>query len=313
MRLEDIKQIIKRGAVLEQEPMDRHTSFRCGGPADLFILPADEEEAREIICLHRSEGLPYEIIGNGSNLLVSDEGIRGSVICLGRCERSRLQELSLLSRSEEEILVQAGSACLLSQIGKQAEKWGAGGFEALSGIPGCLGGACIMNAGAYGSEMKDVLLSVRVLDRDGEIRELPADSLKLSYRHTSLMDEGLIVLGAKLLLVPRPEEEIRQGNEEYARRRREKQPLEYPSAGSTFKRPEGHFAGKLIEDAGLKGFQLGGARVSEKHAGFLINGGHASALDVYRLMRHVQRKVFENSGILLEPEVRLLGDFPEEP
>lgn len=310
--LETVKSIIKKGIVLEHEPMDRHTTFRCGGPADLFILPADEQEAADVIGFHRREGLPFHIIGNGSNLLVSDEGLRSSVICLGRGEGSSLQELSILRQNEEEVILQAGSACLLSQIGKQAEKWCAGGFEALSGIPGCLGGGCMMNAGAYGSELKDVLLSVRVLDPEGQILDVPAESLSFGYRHTGLMDLGLIVLGAVIRLFPRDEAEVRSGNEEYARRRREKQPLEFPSAGSAFKRPEGHFAGRLIEDAGLKGFRIGGAMVSEKHAGFIISDGHASAMDVYRLIRYVQNRVQEETGILLEPEIRLMGEFPEE-
>ena len=248
------------------------------------------------------------MIGNGSNLLVSDSGYDGVIIDLGRHDGTEFTQLGV-EEKDGEVIFDAGAGCLLSSIGNYAVQFEAAGFEALSGIPGCIGGACIMNAGAYGSEMKDVLVSVDIITREGFEAKLPAEKLGLGYRHSALMDDGSIVTRAEIRLKKGRAEDIRALSESYMEKRRDKQPLNYPSAGSTFKRPEGYFAGKLIEDAGLRGYSVGGAQVSEKHCGFIINRDGASSADIYRLIREVQRIVFEKHGVMLEPEVRLLGSF----
>ena len=316
MNINNIRKIIRAGRILEQEPMSRHTSFRVGGPARYFITPANKKELSGLLRYLNGNGLPYFILGNGSNLLVSDRGYEGTVIDLGKNDGTEFTLLGIddgtdpsTEGKEGEILFDAGAGCLMSAIGSFAKRFGAAGFEALSGIPGCIGGACIMNAGAYGSEMKEVLHSVEVVTPKGEILQLPASELDLGYRHSNLQDRGYVVARAVLSLRKGDPEEIGRAMEDFTRRRKEKQPLEYPSAGSTFKRPEGAFAGQLIEEAGLRGYRIGGAAVSEKHCGFLINQDQATADDIYRLIGYVQEKVFEHSGIRLEPEVRMLGQF----
>ena len=299
---------ITGGAILKDEPMSRHTTFRTGGRADCYIIPRNTKELAGLIKYFELNGIAYFVIGNGSNLLVSDDGFRGAVIDIGRNDGTEFTMLGY-EWQDDKLYIDAGAGCLLSAAGRIAAGIGATGFEALSGIPGCIGGACIMNAGAYGSEMKDVVKSVVTVSRRGEIKELSADEISFRYRGSSLMDEGLIVARAQLVLERGEKKSIESRMEELLQQRREKQPLEFPSAGSTFKRPEGHFAGKLISDAGLKGIRIGGAQVSEKHAGFIINKEGASSADIYSLIKTVQQRVYEEYGIKLETEVRLIGKF----
>lgn len=292
--------IVGSDNVYFEEPMKKHTTFRIGGAADYYLCPHTPEEIREIIQVCREEQIPWFVIGNGSNLLVSDSGYRGAVIQIYR-------NFSRVVCEETVIRAQAGA--LLSQIAAQAQKSLLTGFEFAAGIPGTLGGAVTMNAGAYGGEMKDVLKSATVLTGDGQIRRLSAEELKLGYRTSIIKSGEYTVLEAEIGLERGDEEKIRSRMEELREQRKTKQPLEYPSAGSTFKRPEGYFAGKLIMDAGLRGFCVGGAQVSEKHCGFVINTGDATAADVVGLIREIQRRVEEQFGVKLEPEVRFLGEF----
>lgn len=284
------------------EPMKRHTSFRAGGPADWFAVPETADELKALLAACRKAGEDWYVIGNGSNLLVSDSGFRGVIISTERLNRLE---------TEGQVLV-AGAGVLLSRAANAALKAGLSGMEFAAGIPGSVGGACVMNAGAYGSEMKDILRSVTVLDQSGSVRLLRAEELELGYRTSSIMRNHWLVLEAELGLRAGEIPAIKKTMEELAARRREKQPLEFASAGSTFKRPAGHFAGRLIEEAGLKGFSVGGAAVSEKHAGFVINRGEASAADIYRVCREVKRRVLEQSGVALELEVKFLGAFEED-
>ena len=294
-----LNNVIGKDSILIDEPMSRHTTFRVGGPADFFVTPKAKEEVRDVIRICKEAGMPYYIIGNGSNLLVSDAGYRGVIIQIYK----EMNEVTV-----EDNLVKAQAGALLSGIAAKALAAELTGFEFASGIPGTIGGACVMNAGAYGGEMKDVLESVTVLTGEGEIIELGRNELELGYRTSVIAKKGYIVLGAVLELERGDGEKIKAYMDELKEKRVTKQPLEYPSAGSTFKRPEGYFAGKLIEDAGLRGFQVGGAQVSEKHCGFVINRDHATAADIMELMRQVQIRVKENSSVDLEPEVKRLGD-----
>lgn len=284
------------------EPMKRHTSFRAGGPADWFVVPENEDELGAVLRACKKAGADWYVIGNGSNLLVSDGGFRGVIISMEKFNRLEVKGHELT----------AGAGILLSRAAGAALRAGLTGLEFASGIPGSTGGAAVMNAGAYGSEMKDVLKTVTVLDHEGKIRVLGAEQLELGYRTSSILKNHYLVLEAEFELKEGKEADIRARMDELAARRREKQPLEYPSAGSTFKRPEGYFAGKLIEDAGLKGFSVGGAAVSQKHAGFVINKGDALASDIYRLCMEIKRRVAEHSGVALELEVKLLGQFEED-
>lgn len=284
--------------ILEMEPMSNHTTFRIGGPADLFAVPDTMEQAAAIVRICREQNYPFYVIGNGSNLLVSDEGYRGLILQLYR-------NFSEITVEGEEITVKAGA--MLSVIAKKALAHSLTGFEFASGIPGTIGGAAVMNAGAYGGEMKDVLVEVTVLTKENEVKVIPAQELQLSYRHSVIPQNEWIVLGAKLRLKKGEEAQIRARMEELKEQRVTKQPLEYPSAGSTFKRPEGYFAGKLIMDAGLRGYTVGGAQVAEKHCGFVVNRGGATAADVLQLMADVSDKVKEQFGVTLEPEVKMLG------
>ena len=255
-----------------------------------------------MIRLCRELGVPVTVIGNGSNLLVSDEGIRGVVIRLCRC----MEKVETV-RMDDELVLKAGAGALLTAVAKRTFELGYTGMEFAAGIPGTLGGAVYMNAGAYDGEMKNVILSAEVMDDDLEIFELSNAELELSYRHSAVMDKGWLVLSALLGTKKGDKKAILEKAEDFQQRRHDKQPLEYPSAGSTFKRPEGYFAGKLIQDAGLKGFTVGGAQVSEKHAGFVINTGNATAGDIKQLIEEVRERVYVSSGIMLEPEVRFLG------
>ncbi len=293
-------EIAGEGCVLVDEPMRRHTTFRIGGPADYLIRPETEEVLRKILALCAEEKLPYFILGNGSNLLVSDQGYRGVIIQIYKNFQQCVTEGNV---------IRAGAGILLSRLSAAAGEAGLTGLEFASGIPGTLGGAVFMNAGAYGGEMKDILSWADVLDEERKLRRLSAEELELGYRTSRVKKEGWIVTGAELKLKFGDPEKIREKIEELKAARTSKQPLEYPSAGSTFKRPEGYFAGKLIMDAGLRGFRVGGAQVSEKHCGFVINTGNATAADVRELMRQIQEKVWEKYQVRLEPEVRFLGDF----
>lgn len=286
--------------IRRQEPMSLHTTFRIGGPADLFVTPGSIQAVADSIRICKETQTPYAVIGNGSNLLVSDTGYRGVIIQIGR-------NLNQITGNGEEIRAQAGA--MLSVIAKTALSESLTGFEFASGIPGTLGGAVVMNAGAYGGEMKDVLTEVTVLTREGEIRTVPAEKLEMGYRTSLAAKNGWIILEAVMKFQKGDAEAIRGRMEELKMQRVAKQPLDLPSAGSTFKRPEGYFAGKLIMDAGLRGFTVGGAQISEKHCGFVVNKGGATAEDVRNLICAVQKKVQEDAGVKLEPEVKFLGEF----
>ena len=281
------------------ESMKRHTSFRAGGEAAWFAIPESVQELKAVLRACEKANTPWYVIGNGSNLLVSDKGYPGVII-----STEKFDKLEINGKT-----VTAGAGVILSKAANMAYKSGLTGLEFAAGIPGSVGGACVMNAGAYGSEMKNVLKTVTVLTKDGEVATLPAEELELGYRTSVIPKTGYLVLEAEMALEEGNPEEIKAFMDDLAFRRKDKQPLEFPSAGSTFKRPEGYFAGKLIEDAGLKGFSVGGAQVSEKHAGFVINKGDASASDIYALCKAVEQKVMEQFGVSLEMEVKLLGEF----
>lgn len=289
--------------VLREEPMSRHTTFRIGGPARHFCLPADEGQLAATVAACREAGEPYYILGNGSNILVSDSGYQGTVIQLFR-------NFEGICIEGNRVKVRAGE--LLVKAAHQAARAGLTGMEFASGIPGTIGGALVMNAGAYGGEMKDIVREALVMTGEGELLRLSADELELGYRSSIIARKGYVVLEAVLELSQGEPEAIREKMQELKEARTGKQPLEYPSAGSTFKRPEGYFAGKLIMDAGLRGFQMGGAQVSEQHCGFVINRGGATAADVLSLVAQVQAEVRRQFGVDLEMEVKTLGFSDEE-
>ena len=297
--LNELRKKTGTGFIFEKEPMKQHTTFRVGGPADVLVTPS-AEELPEIVALCQKFGVPYYIVGNGSNLLVGDKGIRGVVIEM----TSRMGDIVC----EGETVI-AGAGASLGRVAAKAAEEGLTGIEFAAGIPGTVGGAVVMNAGAYGGEMKDIITSVLVMDEFGEKKELSARELDFSYRHSCIPEKRYIVLRITMRLRKGCTDEIRAKMSELREMRISKQPLEYPSAGSTFKRPEGYFAGKLIMDAGLRGFQVGGAQVAEKHCGFVINRDNASAADIYQLMQEVTAKVEAEFGVTLEPEVKMLGEF----
>ena len=286
------------GQLLRDEPMSRHTTFRIGGPADMMFFPAMEQKIALAIRLALDYHIPYTVIGNGSNLIVRDGGVIGLVIALG-------ERFSHISIENNVLTAEAGAT--LSKVATEAQRAGLSGLEFASGIPGTLGGGCAMNAGAYGGQLSDALIDARVLI-DGEIRTLTRDEMQMGYRTTLPLREGGVVLSARFRLQSGDPNAISERMRELNARRREKQPLNFPSAGSVFKRPESYFAGALIEQAGLKGAQIGGAQVSEKHAGFIVNIGNATAGDVLTLIERVQKTVFEHSGVHLETEVRVIGE-----
>ena len=297
--LTELQNVMGGSGIFMEEPMKKHTTFRVGGPADVLVQP-DETALAAILALCRQYHVSYSFIGNGSNLLVGDKGIRGVVI-------EMTDPMGNIEVDGTKITAQAGA--MLSKIANTAASNGQGGMEFAAGIPGSVGGAVVMNAGAYGGEMKDIIERVYVLDENGAQLELDRDALDLGYRHSCIPEKKYIVTKVVLELVPRNEAEIRSEMKELNEKRAEKQPLQYPSAGSTFKRPEGYFAGKLIMDAGLRGYQVGGAQVSEKHCGFVINKGDATAADICQLMRDVSDKVQAQFGVVLEPEVKMIGEF----
>lgn len=285
--------------LLTNEMMSKHTTFKIGGPADMFVSVRSVEEIKALAELAAETKTPFTVIGNGSNLLVGDKGIRGLVIQIGR-------DFSDVSVEGNIITAQAG--VLMSKLASEALKAGLTGFETLSGIPGTLGGGIFMNAGAYGGEIKNVIKNVTYMDKDGKIKTISNEECDFSYRHSIFTDGDKYILTAQIELQKGNKEEISAAMEDYNKRRREKQPLSMPSAGSTFKRPEGYFAGKLIEDSNLKGYSVGGAMISELHAGFVVNTGNATAADVMRLICDVQKTVKEKFGVELEPEVKLTGE-----
>ena len=293
-----LNNVIAKDSILIDEPMSRHTTFRVGGPADFFVTPKAKEEVRDVIRICKEAGMPYYIIGNGSNLLVSDAGYRGVIVQIYK----EMNEVKV-----EGDLVKAQAGALLSGIAAKALGAELSGFEFASGIPGTIGGACVMNAGAYGGEMKDVLESVTVLTGEGKIIELGRNELELGYRTSVIAKKGYIVLGAVLKLERGDGEKIKTYMDELKEKRVTKQPLEYPSAGSVFKRPVGYFAGTMIEQCGLKGKTVGGAMVSPKHAGFIVNTGDATCQDVLDLISLIQTTVNEQTGIMLECEIRAIG------
>ena len=292
--------IVGEENVHTDEPMSRHTTFRIGGNADYFVKPGNADEVAAVIVVCREYNIPYFILGNGSNLLVSDDGYRGMIINI-------MDNMDSVTVDGRIITAQAGA--MLVRVSVMARDNALTGLEFASGIPGTIGGAVYMNAGAYGGEMKNVVKTVRAIDEYGRIYELDSEKMDFSYRHSIVEERKLIVLEVTLELEHGSREAIDDRMKELAEARRSKQPLEYPSAGSTFKRPEGYFAGKLIMDAGLRGYSVGGAQVAEKHSGFVINKGGATASDVVELIRDVQHDVDDKFGVTLEPEVKMLGEF----
>ena len=297
---EAISRLVPESHILYDEPLKKHTTFQVGGNSDCLIFVEKEKELKDLINYLDGEGIPRYLIGNGSNLLVSDDGFRGVIL-----ETRRL--FSDIKVEEETIIAKAGA--LMSKIGSVALENGLTGFEFAAGIPGTIGGGVVMNAGAYGGELKDVIVSVRVLTKDSKSEEISCEDMGFGYRTSVVRKNEYIVTEVKIKLSKGNKEEIKATMEDLKERRKSKQPLEYPSAGSTFKRPEGYFAGKLIEDAGLRGYSVGGAMVSEKHCGFIINKGDASASDVDKLIKDVSKRVKDSFGVTLEPEVIRLGKF----
>ena len=297
--LAHVKEIIVKGRVLEKEPMKNHTTFKIGGKADVFIEPGSIKEAEDLLRLLCMENEKFIIIGNGSNVLISDEGIKETVICFSK----GTDDITVC-----EDTITAGAGAMLSRVAKAALDNSLTGLEFASGIPGSLGGAVYMNAGAYGGEMKDVIVEVTLFDVENQkLLIFQKEDMDFGYRHSIAKEKPYVVLSVRMKLDKGDDKSIRHTMDELNGKRREKQPLEYPSAGSTFKRPEGYFAGKLIEDAGLRGYTVGGAQVSEKHCGFVINKGNATGSDVKKLMDDVTCRVYESFGVKLEPEVVMLG------
>lgn len=280
-------------------PLKDYTSFRIGGPADIFLIPLQNRILPEIIAILNNYQQDFFILGKGSNIIVGDQGIRGVVIY-----NARLNNIII---KDDQITAECGVT--LAALAKQAMEAGLSGLEFASGIPGSLGGAIFMNAGAYGSEMKDIIVEVDVINNTGDVLTLNKQQLDLSYRHSILQEKSLIASRVKLKLAPGDREQIKAQMKKLNQQRQEKQPLEWPSAGSVFKRPDGYYTGPLIEKAGLKGARIGDAQVSQKHAGFIINRGNATARDVIELIKKVQREVYQNSGIKLEIEPRYIGEF----
>lgn len=295
-----LESVISSERIQQDEPMREHTTFRIGGNADYLVNPANSEEAANVVRLLLANKIPFTVIGNGSNILVSDKGIRGVVVCIG-------DGMDYVKVTGCRIV--AGAGTLLSKVAKEALTNGLSGLEFASGIPGSIGGAMVMNAGAYGSEMKDVVKSVTMLDLDTEERVIvTGKEMEFGYRTSVIKHHPYLVLEAEFELSEGSYDAIKSQMDELNAKRREKQPLEYPSAGSAFKRPEGYFAAKLIEDSGMKGYRVGGAMVSDKHSGFIVNVDNATAKDVVSVIEDVKAKVSADSNVMLEPEVIMLGE-----
>lgn len=297
---QEIKNLVAHSYIKENEPMKNHTTFQTGGPADIFVQPQNEEQVGKVIQYCRERKIPYFILGNGSDLLVSDKGYRGVMISL-----SDICKIQMISKD----ILEAEAGALLSDVAKYSYQKELTGMEFASGIPGTVGGAVFMNAGAYGGEIKDILLEAKIMERDGKIHWVLPEDLELGYRQSNISKLERTVIAVRLQLAWGEKEKIRARMEELATQRREKQPLEYPSAGSTFKRPEGYFVGKLVDEAGLRGYRVGGAMVSEKHCGFVINVDHATSSEIYQLIQEIQKIIKEKFGVELHTEVRLIGEF----
>lgn len=297
---EHIRTIVPEERLLFHEPMSKYTTFRVGGEAECMIVVETKDELAQIISYLGRLEQDYFVLGNGSNLLVGDKGYRGVIVKMGK----RMGGIRV-----EQNHIAVGASAPLSLVATVAKEKGLSGLEFAAGIPGTVGGAIVMNAGAYGGEMKQIVQMVRVMDKEGQILTLDNDTMEFGYRTSIIKDRPFIVLGAVLKLTPGNEEEIGAKMEELMKQRKSKQPLEYPSAGSTFKRPEGYYAGKLIMDAGLRGYRIGGAQVSEKHCGFVINAGGATAADIKEVIEEIQERVRDRFHVRLEPEVVFLGDF----
>ncbi|GFR35765.1 UDP-N-acetylenolpyruvoylglucosamine reductase [Thermobrachium celere] len=294
----NLKTFLDEDELKFNEPMKNHTSFKVGGPCDIMVIPKSKDNLIKSLELIKKYNVPYFIMGKGSNLIVKDGGFRGVIL--------KLTGLDYILVRENKII--AGGGASLSNTAREALLNSLKGMEFASGIPGTVGGAVAMNAGAYGGEIKDIIEWAECVDENLNLIKLTREELNLSYRHSRVQDENLVVVEACFNLEKGNYDEIRGCMEELNRRRLEKQPLNYPSAGSTFKRPPGYFAGKLIEDAGLKGYRFGGAMVSEKHAGFVINYDNATAKDVLEVIKHVQKTVYEKFGVTLETEVKIIGE-----
>lgn len=294
-----LKTVLPEACIRLDAQLKDYTTMRVGGAAQCLAEVQNEAQAAAVVALAKEENVPLLVIGNGSNMIVSDHGFEGVVLHIGK-------NMSAMRCEGERIMAEAGA--LLPAVSRLAAENALSGLEFAAGIPGSVGGGAVMNAGAYGGEMKLVVESVRVLT-NGEIKDVPADKLDYGYRHSALMNDDVVVLSIVFKLSRGVKEDILAVMSDLNARRREKQPLQYPSSGSFFKRPEGHFAGALIQNANLKGFSVGGAQVSEMHAGFVINTGNATADDIYHLMLHVQKRVKEDFGVMLQPEVRLIGRF----
>ena len=296
MILEEIQKIVSKDKIFTNEPMSKHTSFKIGGPAEIFIKINNVEELKLIIKISKQAEVPITVVGNGSNLLVSDDGIRGIVL---KIEFDKIE-------IEESGKLKVGSGVKLAFLAQKCLKEKLEGFEFASGIPGTIGGAIRMNAGAHGSEMKDIVKKITCMTRDGKIQVISNEEAKFEYRNSIFSQNDYIILEAEIQLRKGNPEEIRSKMDEYATYRKEKQPIEYPSAGSTFKRGNDFITAKLIDECGLKGYQIGGAQVSEKHAGFIINKGNATAEDVKQLMKYVEEQVYNKFGKKIEPEIEII-------
>ncbi|MDY2794806.1 UDP-N-acetylmuramate dehydrogenase [Peptostreptococcus porci] len=294
-----LKDIIDENSIFVDESMKKHISFKVGGPADVLVRPKTEDEIKDIFSFLNDNNIPFLVKGNGSNILIKDGGFRGVVIEIA-------DNFSSFEIVGDDMIIQTGA--LLSSIGRAAMENNLTGFEFASGIPGTLGGALAMNAGAYGGEMKNIVKSVRLMDEKGKIVEFTNEEMEFGYRHSILSDRKMIAISAVISLKNGKFDKIKEKMEDLAYQRRTKQPLEYPSAGSTFKRPDGYFAGKLIQDSNLKGASMGGAMVSEKHSGFVINYNNATATDIINLIEHIKSTVYDQQGVRLEEEVKILGE-----
>ena len=300
--LNNLEKIISKEKIKQNEPMKEHTSLKIGGPAEIFVRVSSVEELKEILKLCKTNKIPLTIVGNGSNILVLDKGIKKIVI------KKNLKEIKIKNKENENIEITVDDGVQLGFLAQKLLKEEITGFEELSGIPGTIGGAIVMNAGAHGKEMKDIVTEITAIDYSGNIHIFTNEQAKFEYRNSIFSTGEYIILQVKLLLKKGNKEEIKLKMNEYAQYRKEKQPIEYPSAGSTFKRGTDFVTAKLIDDAGLKGYSIGGAKVSEKHAGFVINTGNATAKDIIELVKYVQDKVYEKFGKKIELEIKILGE-----
>ena len=301
--IREIERIVGKDRVRRDEPLSEHTTFKTGGPAEVFAIPGSTEALTGLILMLNREAVPYFILGNGSNVLAGDRGFKGAVLQIAGNNYQ-------VRTDKEKGIIEAESGILLSKLSRLAAENSLTGMEFASGIPGTLGGAVVMNAGAYGGEMKQVVESVTLLDiKKGELVTRSCGEMRFAYRDSLVKHGDYAVIRAVIRLDSGEKNEILEKMEELCAKRNEKQPLNFPSAGSTFKRPEGYFAGKLIEDSGLKGYSVGGAQVSEKHCGFVINRGNATSADIKKLIDDVRRIVYEKQGVMLEPEVVMTGEF----